>query len=586
MSDMPIHGETRKTAPTRVAPIHFVLAAALAAALFALPARAEQVELTVLFTSDMHAHVLPSDDVREKPARGSIAQAATLITRIRGERPNTIVLDGGDAIQGTPLSHYALVAPGADGVDPTIAAMNLVGYDAAVLGNHEFNYGLDVLRRSLGQSRFPWLAANMTGAREARLPVGDDLVVTRGGVRVGILGLTNPNIPHWDPESHWRGLAFTDLLEVARVRVAALRTRADVVIVLLHTGFERNLDSGAVDGSDFENFAWRVAQVPGIDLLLTGHTHVNIPPRQVNGTWVAQPGRWAEFVTRFDLTLERSGGAVRITRTAGVNLPTGMEVPRDDVLASGAAIHARTLAELARPIGTLETPLRISGVPSRDDAGIDLIHAVQLEASGADLSLAAPLGFSRIEFQAGPATPRLAHALYPYPNTLVVVRISGAQLADVLEHAVRGWQTVECKATGCTLLRDPEFPSYNYDNLAGATYLVDPTAPVGHRIRGLRVKGAAVAPQQLFTLAINSYRAAGGGNYPYLATAERIREIDRPMVELLIEYFTRHGRITPAADDNWAFILPLREAVMSNAGASTTPKPDAGPAAIQATPGL
>lgn len=557
---------------------HGAIALALSAAFvacIALPARAEQVELTVLFTSDMHAHVLPSDDVREKPARGSIAQAATLITRIRGERPNTIVLDGGDAIQGTPLSHYALIASGADGVDPTIAAMNLIGYDAAVLGNHEFNYGLDVLRRSLGQSRFPWLAANLAGAREARLPVGDERIVTRGGVRVGILGLTNPNIPHWDPESHWRGLSFSDPVEVARLRVAALRTRADVVIVLLHSGFERNLDSGAADGSDFENFAWRVAQVPGIDLLLTGHTHVNIPPRQVNGTWVAQPGRWAEFVTRFDLTLEHSGAAVRITRTAGVNLPTEKELAREDVLASAAAIHARTLAELARPIGTLETPLRIAGVPSRDDAAIDLIHAVQLDASGADLSLAAPLGFSRIEFPAGPATPRLAHALYPYPNTLVVVRISGAQLGDVLEHTVRGWKTVECAATGCTLLRDPEFPSYNYDNLAGATYLIDPTAPVGHRIRGLRVKGAAVTKDESFTLAINSYRAAGGGNYPHLQTAERVREIDRPMVELLIDYFTRHGKVAPSADDNWAFVLPLREAAMSKLGAATTPKPEA-----------
>ena len=519
----------------------------------------DRVTLRVLFTSDMHGHVLPYDDVRERPARGSIAQVATVVAAERAADPASVVLDGGDEIEGTPLEYYAIAAPGAPGVDPEVAAMNIVGYDAAVLGNHEFNFGLDVLRRSLRQARFPWLGANLGGAAPARLPVESELVIERGGLRIGVLGLTNPNVPHWDPAEHWEGLTFSDPVAVAAARLPELRQRADVVIVVVHSGFERDLDTGAPNGSDEENFAWRLAQLPGIDLLLTGHTHRDIPPRVLGRTIVAQPGRWAEFVTRVDLDLAREDGAWKVTGWRGENIPTAGAAPDPRVVAAVAAEEARVKAELARPLGQLTAPLEVRSLPLGDDPGVDLIHAVQLEASGAQLSLAAPLG-GRTEFPAGPLTPRLAFALYPYPNTLLVVRLTGAELEDVLEHAVRGWTGVGCSGEGCTLERDRHVPSYNYDTLAGATYLVDPSAPVGRRILGLRVAGRLVRPGDTFTVAINSYRAAGGGGFPHLAAAPRVKEIHEPMVSLLVDYFARHGQVTPTADDNWAFIVPLHAA--------------------------
>ena len=452
--------------------------ACVAAVVLACSAAGQEREtLRVLFTSDMHAHVLPFDDVRERPARGSIAQVATVIARERRADPTNVVLDGGDEIEGTPLEYYAIAAPGASGADPAIAAMNIVGYDAAVLGNHEFNFGLDVLRRSLEQARFPWLAANLEGAGRAGLRVGGEIVLERGGVRVGILGLTNPNIPHWDPQEHWRGLAFADPVAVAAARIPELRKRADVVIVVVHSGFERDLATGAPNGTDNEDFGWRLAQLPGIDLLLTGHTHRNVPPQRLGATVVAQPGRWGEFVTKVDLDLAREGGSWKVTGWQGENIPTGREIPDPQVVAAAAPEEAKVKAELARPLGLLTAPLEVTALPLADDAGVDLIHAVQLEASGAQLSLAAPLGGRAVEFPAGPLTPRLAHALYPYPNTLVVVRLTGAELKDVLEHAVRGWTGVACTGSGCGLERDRELPTYNYDTLEGATYLVDPAAP-------------------------------------------------------------------------------------------------------------
>ncbi len=519
----------------------------------------ERATLTVLFTSDVHAHVLPFDDVRERAGRGSLAQVATVVARLRRENPRTVVLDGGDAIEGTPLGYYANTGPGVAGADPTIAAMNVVGYDAAAVGNHEFNFGLAALRRSLAQASFPWLAANLKGAEEARLAVRDELVLTRGGVRVGILGLTNPNVPHWEPASHWRGLSFADPVAVARERLAELRRRADVVIVVVHSGFERDPATGEANGSDAENYAWRLAQLPGIDLLLTGHTHEDIPPRALGATVVAQPGRWAELVTRVDLELVRTGRTWRVSGWRGENLRTEPEPPAPAVEAAVAAQEARVKAELARPLGRLTAPLQVVGLPTGDEASIDLIHAVQLEASGAQLSLAAPLRGGRIEFPAGPLTARLAFALYPYPNTLVVVRLTGRELGDVLEHAVRGWVGLDCGGGAPRLLRERGLPTYNFDTLEGATYFVDPTAPPGSRVRGLRVAGSPVKDDDTFSVVINSYRAAGGGSFPHLAEAPRIREIDRPVVDLLVEYFARHPALAPETDDNWAFAVPLRE---------------------------
>lgn len=531
----------------------------LAGAALLLAAWAQAETLTVLYTSDVHGHLLPYDEVRERPARGSLAQVATLVARLRAENPRTVVLDGGDTLQGTPLTHLVLADETADLADPTVAAMHRIGIDAAVLGNHEFNYGLVPLRRAIRQSRFPWLAANLGGAAAAGLKVGDMVVLERGGMRVAVIGLTNPNVPHWELPEHRPGLTFGDPLAAARRLVPQARQRADVVIVVAHTGFERELESGTETGSEEENFAWRLAELPGIDLLLTGHTHRDIAPRRLGATVVAQPGRHAELVTRVDLELERVGNGFRVTNFRGANLPVANEEPDGELVAAVEPARARLAAVFSTVIGELRAPLAVGGVATEDDPALDLVHAAQLHASGAQLSLAAPLAGAPLEFPPGPVTPRLPHALYPYPNSLVVVRLSGAQLRDVLEHAVAGWTGVDCR-TGppCTAFRDRRVPAYAFDTLEGADYAVDLAAPPGHRVRWLRCAGRPVEEGDRFTVVINSYRAAGGGSYPHLATAERVRRVDRWMPDILADYIRARGTLAPRASGNWAFTLPFR----------------------------
>lgn len=530
-----------------IATVWVGLAAGVAAA-------GQEVTLSVVFTSDVHAHVLPYDEVRQRPARGSLAQVATLVREAREQNPLTVVLDGGDAIQGTPLAHYVLTGQMGNGADPTVAAMNLVGYDAAVLGNHEFNYGLGPLKRALAQSRFPWLAANLEGTAEAKVEVKPWVILKVGPLRVGVVGLTNPHVPYWDPPEHWQPLKFGDPLRRAKGLIELLRPQVDVLIVVAHTGFEKDLATGEPNGSDEENFAWRLAHIPGVDLLLTGHTHRDIPPQKLGQTWVAQPGRWAELVTRLELRLRKEGRRSRVVSVTGRNVPVGDLEPDPRVAQALAPLAAQVKAELDKPLGRLETPLRIGGLPVEDEAGLDLIHRVQLWATGAELSLAAPVASSVQEIPPGPLTPRLAHALYVYPNSLVVVRVTGDQLKAILEHAVRGWTSVRCAARGALeLVRDETLPTYNYDTMEGADYLVDPTAPVGQRVRQLKVKGKPVAPTDSFTLVVNSYRAAGGGGYPFLRDAPRVKVVEKQVVDVLVEYFSKLGTLQPEASGNWFF---------------------------------
>ena len=547
------------------APLRCSVAAVLLIAMGVAPwvsGAGKSVTLTVLFTSDMHARVAAFDEVRQAPSRGSIAQVASLVARVRSDSPPTVVLDGGDAISGAPLAHYALVDPDPALADPTVTAMNLVGYDAGVLGNHEFDYGVQPLRRAISQSRFPWLAANLDGTTAAGLAVGGSVVLRRGGLRVAVLGLATPATPQWVGTERTAGLSFRDPVEEAKVRVDALRTRADLVIVVLHAGFERDLETGRANDSAGENYAWRLAQLPGIDLLLTGHTHRDIAPRALGKTVVAQPGRWAEKVSRVDIVVERRDGRWTVTGWRGENLVVAGETEDPRVMAATALQRAAVHRELARPLGRLERPLAFGGVATSDDAAMDLVHAVQLEASSAELSLASPLAGARIEFAAGALTPRLAHALYPYANTLAVVRLDGRQLRDVLEHAQRGFTGVECGASPpCTLLRDPDVPPYGFDTLQGATYVVDPTRPVGERVVDLRLGGQPIDDARAFTVVINSYRAAGGGDVPHLATAPRVSHIDAPMVDLLVAHFERQRDISPAADGNWWLTLPFGQRV-------------------------
>lgn len=529
--------------------------APLLALLLALPAAASgRTTVTVLETSDLHVSLLPWDYARGAEGNWGLARVATRIRAIRAATPNVLLLDGGDTIQGTPAGWLEARRP-SGGIHPMAAAMNALGYDAMAVGNHEFNFGLAHLRKVESESRFPWLSANTRLAAGGGPAFPEYVVKEVGGVRIGVLGLTTPNIPGWEPEANRPGLAWEDPVETAKRLVPVLRgkERCDAVVALFHSGLEADPETGEPNGTAHENRVVALArQVPGIDLILTGHTHRKIPLTRVNGVPVIQPGRWGEALARVDLAFEKEGDRARLVETKGELLLSDASVAADpEIAAIARPFHERALAYLNEPIATAAGPFPADRARLEDTALLDLVNETQRAATGADLSMTSLLPFRYDGWAEGPITVRNVYALYPYENQLVVVEIDGARLRRVLEHAATFYDAAEWKDGKLVVTPKAGMTPYNYDVVQGVSYRIDPTAPAGARVKGLRYHGRDVKDDDRFTLAVNSYRAQGSGGYDALKGTKVLRTYNDEIRELLVERIRAAGTIVPETDGNW-----------------------------------
>ncbi len=514
----------------------------------------ESTAITILHTSDLHGAVLPFNDFANRPSdRGSLAQVATMVQEIRTDAGHPVLLfDSGDTLQGSSFEQFVHVRWGEP--SPTIDTMNRIGYQAMAVGNHEYNFGLEVLRRAEAQAQFPFLSANTLRAGTDEPAFPPYLVLEAGALKIGVLGLITPNVPGWEKPENYAGLEFQPMDEAARTWVPILRDTegCDLVVVLAHTGFEVDTETGAPNGTAHENFTSRLTAVPGIDLLLTGHSHEDIPPHLVNGVIVSQPRARAQLLTRIDLNLVREGSGWRIDSWKGSNTASGPVAADAEIVQANTLAHQRLAEALDGPVGEVTAEVRVDDCRIEDCAAVDLLHAVQLEASGAQLSLAALLNAHAPRLAPGPVNWRWIHAFYVYPNTLVAVRLTGAQVRDVLEHSARFYDGLECPAEGgCIVTTDASIPHYNVDTMAGVIYRVDPTQPEGSRIRDLRFEGLPIDPEATFTVACNSYRSSGGGLFPHLAEAEVVWRSSAEMADLIGDYLMTHQPWQPVVDGNW-----------------------------------
>jgi 2',3'-cyclic-nucleotide 2'-phosphodiesterase (5'-nucleotidase family) len=513
----------------------------------------------VLHTSDLHGHVHFEDALAQRDFGEGLARIGAAVRAIRAEARPTLLLDSGDTIQGTPEQAIAFSSGGAGARagDPIVEAMNRLGYDAMAVGNHEFDFGRERLARSRGQARFPFLSANILdeGGGPAFPPYA---VRTVGGVRVGILGLTTRLVPSWESPSRLGGLRFTDSVEAARREVPILRgkERCDLVVVVTHQGFEKDPDTGADRGGADENQAYAIAtSVPGIDLLLTGHTHTVIEPRRLGGSWVSQPGRFGNTLTRFDVTLSRTGRGWTISQVRGVNLPMKTVVPDPEIVALALPSHEAAMARLSQVVARLPEPLSARNARTEDTAILDWLHALQRARGRADLSFASLLPGSLPPWPAGPLTIRQIWSFYPYENTLVTIHATGRQVRQALETAALCFSGIEPSSEGAVWRRNPAVWGYNCDTLDGADYALDPTRPQGDRVLFLRRGGQPVGDDEVFLVALNSYRAAGGGGYSVWRSCRRVSETETSLRDILIEDARAKGELAPKANGNW-FLTP------------------------------
>ncbi len=522
---------------------------------------ADPVRITVIQTTDIHGRLAAWDYFRGAPADLGLVRVAAHVRAARQDNPHLLLIDNGDSIQGSPLAYYYAEVK-ADEPNPVIQTMNAMGYDAMTVGNHEYNFGLDVLQRCRREARFPFLSANTYRTDRPDQPFFEPYIVRQyGPVRIGVLGLTTRNIPNWETPANYAGLEFRETLQEAVRWVKVLRDqeRVDAVIVNTHEGYEADLETGQPNGSGYENAAWAILQqVPGVDVLLTGHAHENIPPRLVNGVLTAQGHRWAEHLVQLDLVFRKQGKRWTLAEKTGRNVP--MKGPEDPAVAALVEpAHAATLRWLDETIGTAEDDLSAEGVYVRDNPLLDLVHTVMREHTGAQMSMAAYLPGRPLTIRQGDIKVRDIYALYVYENTTVTLGLSGKDVAAALEHAAGVYDQAEWDP-GQQLLRlgqAPNFRMYNFDTLSGADYAIDPTRPAGERLRYLYYQNRPIDPAAEFTVAVSNYQAVGGGHYDMFQRGRRIAFDSTDIRTLIIQHIRRKGRLAPECDHNWHLAVPV-----------------------------
>ncbi|MER7763253.1 5'-nucleotidase C-terminal domain-containing protein [Streptomyces sp. NPDC097619] len=545
--------------------------------------RPRTYSFTVMGTTDLHGNVFNWDYFTDREFDDKahndvgLAKISTLVDRVRAEkgRRNTLLIDAGDTIQGTQLSYYyAKVDPitaRRGPVHPMAQAMNAIGYDAAALGNHEFNYGIPLLRKFEEQCDFPLLGANALDAKTLRPafpPYSVHRLRTPHGpdVKVAVLGLTNPGIAIWDKQNVQGKMTFPGLEEQAAKYVPRLRAMgADVVIVSAHSG-----SSGTSSYGDqlpyVENAAGLVAeQVPGIDAILVGHAHTEIPEYRVANkatgkeVVLSEPLKWGQRLTLFDFELSFARGRWTVDGVTAKVLDSNT-VPEDPKITRLLSDeHRKVVAYVNQVIGTSTAAMASAEGPVKDVPIIDLINHVQAETVKTALAgtewaalpvLSQASCFSRTAaIPAGRVTIRDAAGLYPFENTLEARLLTGAQLKDYLEYSAKYYvRTPPDAPVDPALLTNAEgTPDYNYDAVYGLTYDIDVSLPTGSRITGLSFRGAPVDPAARFVLAVNNYRASGGGAFPHVARARQLWANSDEIRNTIINWVKAAGTVDPAA---------------------------------------
>ncbi|HLL73082.1 MAG TPA: bifunctional UDP-sugar hydrolase/5'-nucleotidase, partial [Pyrinomonadaceae bacterium] len=436
----------RKLLATKKLSSRFMLLLALLCVLSSLafaqsndPAR--RAWITILSTTDLHGNILPFDYYTNKPDARGLAKVATLVKAARKENATgTLLLDSGDTVQGTPLEYFHNKKNNQP-PDPMMLVMNALRFDALAVGNHEYNFGLNVLEKARREASFPWLSANTykTGTQETyHRPY---LVKELNGVRVGVIGLTTPGVPFWENKENFAGLEFREPVAEARKWVTILRERerVDLVVVAMHMGLEEDLRTGETSPGQVtnENVAVRLArEVPGIDLIVMGHTHREVPSLTINNVLLTQANFWGRHLARADIYLEREeGGRWRVSAKSARTIAVNEQTETDAEVARLVEPYDRETQQwLARVIGESASELTAEDARFRDTAILDLIQRVQLDAGKADVSMVASFN-PQARLPRGAVTVRDIAGLYIYENTLVVLEVTGQVLKDALEHS-------------------------------------------------------------------------------------------------------------------------------------------------------
>ncbi|WP_105738806.1 bifunctional 2',3'-cyclic-nucleotide 2'-phosphodiesterase/3'-nucleotidase [Cronobacter dublinensis] len=588
--------------------------ATMIATLVAASVNAATVDLRILETTDLHSNMMDFDYYKDAPTeKFGLVRTASLINAARQEAVNSVLVDNGDLIQGSPLGDYMAAKGLKEGdVHPVYKAMNTLDYAVGNLGNHEFNYGLDYLHKALAGANFPYVNANIIDAKTHKplftpYLIKETQVKDKDGkphtLKIGYIGFVPPQIMTWDKANLSGKVTVNDITETARKYVPQMRAEgADLVVVVAHSGLSAEPYKALA-----ENSVYYLSQVPGVDAILFGHAHAVFPGKDfatikgadiaqgtLNGVPAVMPGMWGDHLGIVDLVLNNDDGKWKVTQSKAEARPIYDAQAKKSLAAEDQnlvkvlkADHDATREFVGQPVGKSADPMYSYLALVQDDPTVQVVnnaqkayveHFIQGDPDLAQLpvlSAAAPFKVggrkndpaSFVEVEKGQLTLRNAADLYLYPNTLVVVKATGAEVKEWLECSAGQFNQIDVNsAKPQPLLNWDGFRTYNFDVIDGVKYQIDVTQPAKYdgecqtvnpkaeRITHLTFNGKPIDPNETFLVATNNYRAYGGkfagtgDSHIAFASPDENRAV---LAAWIGAETKRAGEIHPAADNNW-----------------------------------
>ncbi len=513
------------------------------------------MKLTILATSDVHGYIYPTDyreAVADEPM--GLLKTSELIRKERITAEGEVLyIENGDFIQGSPLAQY--VNENKNNPIYLTQTLNKLKADASVIGNHEFNFGMDYLKEAIKSMDAPVLSANIFKEDGSYLADKPAVIINKNGIKVAILGLTTQYIPKWEHPETIKGLRFASAFETAQEWVPRLREEADVIIVSYHGGFESDLETGEpTERHTGENEGYKIlSEIDGIDAFITGHQHREIATI-VNGVPVIQPGQRGMNLGKIVLEIEEDLDSYRVLDSEAHLLPIEGSAVNQELKDLLDPLQLEVNEWLDQAIGHTQGDMKIKNpfeARMHEHPYVEFINQVQLHYGKGDISSTA-LFSDLVTGYGDEITIRDILVNYPFPNTLAVIKVTGAELKASIEQVANYFIIDENNdiAVNPTYIK-PKPQAYNYDMYEGIDYKIDVSKAVGERVVYLAYKGKEVKAEDEFELVTNQYRAIGGGNFAMFEGKEFIREVNVSMSDLIIQYIQEKEELNATVNDNF-----------------------------------
>ena len=523
----------------------------------------EETHIVILCTSDLHSNVWGySYEDNVESTNDGMARLYTYIKRVRKENPIVFLVDGGDNIQGTIMTDdIANKVP--DNEHPVIAAMNFMGYDSMTVGNHEFDWGIDVMKKILSQAKFPVLGANILNQDGSYVTGQGWVIIEHGGVKLAVIGVCTPDIPIWDGDKEGIENTIFEAGDTAvKKAMKEIGDQADIILVSAHMGqyAEFDEDGGSDSGEKI------VDENPGIDILQLAHMHITVNDI-INGIPTVAVRNAGREIARIDVTLDQDK---KIKETSAEIVDMTDYEPSEEIreIPAVKALQEQAINFIQGDDGEDGTPgellgtttarfqpeNEIRGLPEgrlQDTAVIDLVLNVMLLNSDADVAASA-LFMDSSDLPEGPIYYKNIFDIYKFDNTLYTMDITGKELKGYMEWAAECYN--QWMPGDINISFDPEYPGYLYDMFAGVDYEINLSKPKGERIENVMFKGERLQDDQVLKLAVNNYRYTSGIKAQNLAEGKRDWESSNSIRDMIVEYFQGHSPVEPTVDNNWHII--------------------------------